>query len=115
MLMIALAFAATSQLDRCLDAGEAAQGVTSAMSACYVADYKRADAQLNLTYNATMKRLPAARRTTLRASQRAWIKTRDAACLLDERVGAGTIEMLNHPACLTKQTACRIGWLERFR
>lgn len=115
MLALALALAATTQLDRCLNQGEAARGVTPAMSACYVADYKRADAQLNATYNAAMKRIPVARRAALRASQRAWIKTRDAACPLDDRVGAGTIEILNHPACLTKQTARRTLWLPRFR
>ncbi|MEH3123515.1 MAG: hypothetical protein PGN16_16350 [Sphingomonas phyllosphaerae] len=49
MLMIALvlALAALDQLGRCLDTGEAARGVTSAMSACFVADYRRADARLN--------------------------------------------------------------------
>lgn len=43
MIALALALAASDQLDRCLNAGEAAQGVTSAMSACFVADYRRAD------------------------------------------------------------------------
>lgn len=64
MLVLVFALAASSPLDRCLDAGEAAKGVTSAMSACFVADYKRADAQLNATYSRTMRRLPAARRVT---------------------------------------------------
>lgn len=115
MLVLALALAAPSQLDRCLNAGEAAQGVTSAMSACFVADYKRADARLNATYSRTMKRLPAARWVTLRMSQRAWIRERDTACPLDESDGAGTIERLNHPACLTKQTTRRINWLMHYR
>ncbi|USU04278.1 DUF1311 domain-containing protein [Sphingomonadaceae bacterium OTU29LAMAA1] len=115
MLVLVFALAASSPLDRCLNAGEAAKGVTSAMSACFVADYKRADAQLNATYTRTMRRLPAARRVTLRTSQRAWIRERDAACPLDDRDGAGTIETLNHPACLTKQTTRRIGWLMRYR
>jgi uncharacterized protein YecT (DUF1311 family) len=115
MLVLVFALAASSPLDRCLKAGEAAKGVTSAMSACFVADYKRADAQLNATYTRTMKRLPAARRVALRTSQRAWIRERDAACPLDDRYGAGTIGTLNHPACLTKQTTRRIGWLMRYR
>jgi uncharacterized protein YecT (DUF1311 family) len=81
------------------------------MAACYVADYKRADAQLNATYDAAIKRVPVARRAALRA----WIRTRDAACPIDDRVGAGTIETLNHSAWLTKQTTRRTSWLTRFR
>ncbi|MBB4155566.1 uncharacterized protein YecT (DUF1311 family) [Sphingomonas jinjuensis] len=115
MLALALVLAATTQLDRCLNEGEAARGVTPAMSACYVADYQRADAQLNATYSAAMKRIPVARRAVLRASQRAWIRKRDAACPIDDRSGVGTIETLNHPACLTKQTTRRTSWLTRFR
>jgi uncharacterized protein YecT (DUF1311 family) len=62
-----------------------------------------------------MKRLPSARRAALRMSQRAWIKQRDAACPLDQGDGVGTIERLNHPACLTKQTDRRTAWLARYR
>jgi uncharacterized protein YecT (DUF1311 family) len=48
-------------------------------------------------------------------SQRAWIKQRDAACPLDQGDDVGTIERLNHPACLTKQTDRRTAWLARHR
>ena len=115
MPALALVLAATTQLDRCLNEGEAGSGVTSAMSACYVADYQRTDGQLNAAYNAAMKRIPVARRAVLRASQRAWIIKRDAACPINDRPGVGTIEALNHPACLTKQTTRRTSWLARFR
>lgn len=115
ILALALTLAGSSDLDRCLNTGEAAQGITPAMAACFGADYKRADGRLNRTYAATMKRLPSARRTALRMSQRAWIKQRDAACPLDQGDGVGTIERLNHPACLTKQTDRRTAWIARYR
>ncbi|MCU6454083.1 lysozyme inhibitor LprI family protein [Sphingomonas sp. A2-49] len=115
MLAFALALAISGPLDRCLDTGEAARGVTSAMSACFVADYRRADDRLNATYRTTMNRLPAPRRAALRQSQRAWIGTRDAACPLQQGDGVGTIEMSNHPACLAKRTRQRIVWLTHFR
>lgn len=115
MLVLILALAASSPLDRCLATGDAARGVTPAMAACYGADYRRADAQLNAAYRTAMARLPAARRTTLRGSQRAWIGRRDAACPLDDAPGAGTIERLNHPACLAKETRRRTTWLARYR
>lgn len=115
MLTFALALASSTQLDRCLNSGEAARGVTPAMAACYGEDYKRADAVLNATYHSVLNRLPPSRQVALRASQRAWIITRDKACPLDEDPGAGTIERLNHPACLTKQTTQRTAWLRRYR
>lgn len=114
-LALALALSTSPALDRCLNTGEAAQGVTPAMAACFGADYRRADARLNTTYAATMKRLSVARRAALRSSQRAWIKQRDRACPLQTGDGVGTIERLNHPACLTKQTDRRTAWLARYR
>ncbi|MEH3160316.1 MAG: lysozyme inhibitor LprI family protein [Sphingomonas taxi] len=81
------------------------------MSACLVADYRRADARLNDVYRSTLKRLAAGRKAALRKSQRAWLIQRDRACPLDTSEGAGTIEMSNHPACVAKQTRRRITWL----
>ncbi|WP_052075456.1 lysozyme inhibitor LprI family protein [Sphingomonas taxi] len=115
MLLLAFALVASGELDRCLNTGEAARGVTTDMAACFVADFERADATLNVTYAKTMKRLPASRQAALRASQRAWIAQRDRACPLDNSPGAGTIERLNHPGCLARQTRRRITWLSRYR
>ncbi|USI72193.1 lysozyme inhibitor LprI family protein [Sphingomonas morindae] len=121
MLMLALALAAAAApkpatpLDQCLGSGAAAQGVTLAMAACFGADYRRADATLNATYRAVMRRLPPARQAMLRAAQRDWIGRRDAACPLSTAPGAGTIEQLNRPACLAKQTRARTAWLRRYR
>ncbi|MGP7796699.1 lysozyme inhibitor LprI family protein [Sphingomonas sp. CLY1604] len=115
MIALALMVAAPTALDRCLGSGAAAQGVTSAMSACFVADYRRADDRLNDVYRSTMKRLPPLRRSALRASQRAWLGQRDHACPLDTGNGVGTIETMNHPACLTAQTKRRTTWLTRLR
>ncbi|MBW6526459.1 DUF1311 domain-containing protein [Sphingomonas sp. RHCKR7] len=113
MLLLALTLAGSTPLDRCLNSGEAAAGVTPAMAACFVADYQRADAQLNEVYRATMKRLPRSRQAALRTSQRAWIAERDRACPIDDTPGTGTIETLNHPGCLTKVTERRTAWLRR--
>ncbi|WP_203311065.1 lysozyme inhibitor LprI family protein [Sphingomonas beigongshangi] len=115
MFILALALAGVSTLDRCLASGDAARGVTDAMAACYDADYRRADAELNATYRTTMRRLTPSRQAVLRAAQRQWIARRDAACPLDLSPGAGTIVRLDHPACLSKQTVTRIAWLRRYR
>ncbi|MBY9063627.1 lysozyme inhibitor LprI family protein [Sphingomonas yunnanensis] len=115
MLLFAVMLAGSTPLDRCLNSGEAAAGVTSAMSACFVADYKRADAQLNLAYRATMRRLSRSRQAALRTSQRAWIAERDRACPIDDAPGAGTVETLNHPGCLTEESERRTAWLRGYR
>jgi uncharacterized protein YecT (DUF1311 family) len=114
MLIFALTLAVSTPLDRCLNSGDAAMGVTPAMAACFVADYKRADARLNEVYRATMKRLPRSRQVVLRASQRTWIVQRDRACPINDAPGAGTIETLNHPGCLSKESERRTAWLENF-
>ncbi len=50
ILALALTLAGSPDLDRCLNTGEAAQGITPAMAACFGADHKRADGRLNRTY-----------------------------------------------------------------
>lgn len=115
MLLFSLALAALSPLDTCLNSGEALQGITSAMAACYGDDYKRADLTLNKEYRSLLERLSVSRQAALRTSQRAWIIARDKVCPLDEEPGAGTIEQLNHPACLAEQTKRRITWLRGYR
>ena len=45
---------------------------------CLLADLARADAELNGAYRERMAALPPARRTALRAAQRAWLRRYDA-------------------------------------
>jgi uncharacterized protein YecT (DUF1311 family) len=115
MLTALLLLAATPDLDRCLNSGEAAQGVTPAMAACYGAELKRADGRLNRAYGAAMARSSRAKKATLRTSERAWIKRRDATCNRELGPDKGTIQRLNYPSCLIKQTDARTAWLRRWR
>ena len=113
MLLLAFALAASPALDRCLNSGEAARGVTPAMAACFADDYKRADGELNRAYGAAMQRLSKRRKATLRTSQRAWIKRRDATCAAKLGPDKGTIQQLNYPNCLAKETRARTAWIKR--
>lgn len=113
MLLLALALAASPALNRCLNTGEAAQGVTPAMAQCYADDYKRADGELNRAYGAARQRLSTARKAELRTSQRAWIKRRDATCGKKLGPDKGTIQRLTYPQCLAEQTRLRTAWLKR--
>lgn len=113
MLLLALTLAATPALDRCLNSGEAAQGVTPAMAACFADDYKVADGELNRAYGAAMQRLSTRKKAALRTSQRAWIKRRDAVCARVTGPDKGTMQRLEYPQCLAKETRTRTAWLKR--
>lgn len=115
MILLALALAASPQLDRCLDSGAAARGNNQAMAACFAADHKRADDRLNRAYRAALRRLPASRRAALRTSERAWIRQRDATCARTLGPDKGLIQRVNYPACLTRETDRRTAWLARQR
>ena len=99
-----------SELDACLDSGEAAQGVTTAMAACLGAEYERQDARLNRAYQAAMARQDEAQKGQLRQAQRAWIRYRDESCR--EGATGGTIDRLNGPSCMIERTKQRAGELE---
>lgn len=72
--------------NKCLNSGQAAEGVTSAMVECNVAETRIQDGRLNQAYKMVMTRLPANRKDQLRLSERNWIKARDAGCILDETI-----------------------------
>ena len=99
--------------DQCIDA---AAGVMPEMVQCTMAEYDIQDAKLNQAYRMVMTRSPGARRTALRASQRGWIRTRDAACqrVYDE-AGGGQASDSEQPSCLLHRTIERTMWLERYR
>ena len=65
---------------RCLETGDAAQGVYPAMMDCIHAEIGRRDAVLNATYQALRRRLPPERMRALQIEERAWIKSRDDGC-----------------------------------
>ena len=115
MILALLLATASPELDRCLNSGEAERGVTLAMADCLQAELRRADGRLNRAYGATMQRLPARRKVTLRTAQRAWLKRRDATCDKVTGPDKGTIQQLDYPSCLIDQTDKRTVWLRRYR
>lgn len=115
MLSFLLLLAATPKLDRCLNSGEAANGVTLAMADCFAAEQRRADGALNRAYGAAMARSSPTRKSSLRASERKWIRDRDAACRRVLGPDRGTIQQVNYPACLARQTRLRTTWLRGWR
>ena len=106
---------ASQDLERCLNEGDAAQGVTSAMMECLGSEYDRQDARLNQAYKMVMARLTAPQKESLRASQRLWIKRRDVNCHRKSKVEAGgSMEHMIHTQCLVDETIERTVWLEKY-
>jgi uncharacterized protein YecT (DUF1311 family) len=64
--------------ERCMNTGDAANGVMPAMLDCGKQELARQDKQLNQHYQALIKTLSPAQVSELRKGQRAWITFRDA-------------------------------------
>jgi uncharacterized protein YecT (DUF1311 family) len=102
----------SAQYVRCLNAGDAAKGVTPAMVGCINQEYGRQDTRLNAAYQAAMTRLSPKSQEALRGEQRAWIKRRDSGC--EENLSGGTIDMIERAECHLSMTAVRAVELERL-
>jgi uncharacterized protein YecT (DUF1311 family) len=89
----------------------------AAMNAEARADFKRADAELNKTYEAVLKKLPDDEgKQKLKQSQRAWLAFRDAeaAFAADEARGGSMAPTLRY-ATMTELTQQRIKQLKSHR
>ncbi|RQW38953.1 lysozyme inhibitor LprI family protein [Novosphingobium sp. LASN5T] len=103
--------------NRCMDTGDAAQGITSGMIACTEAERHFQDGKLNQAYKMVISRLPASRQDDLRRSERNWIKARDSICakeLTGEFVG-GSMSHVTWLGCLMDETIKRTMALEQYR
>ena len=91
-------------------------GVHLLMQICAQYSYLEADAKLNKTYNALMKRLAnVPDREDLRNSQRAWIPFRDAQCRLDTSAWrVGSFSLTATAICLKAQTEARESTLASY-
>jgi uncharacterized protein YecT (DUF1311 family) len=94
-----------------MSTGDAANGVTVAMSDCISAEIDVQDAKLNSAYQQTMRELEEGQRAKLRDAQRAWIKFRDSKCASESQSG-GTMDILNGGSCVLDATARRTIELE---
>jgi uncharacterized protein YecT (DUF1311 family) len=83
---------------------------------CLELEDERQEGRLNQAYRIVMAQLPAARKSALLTSERAWVKSRKGECDAAERemeggTGAGPALLL----CLSVRAAERTNWVERFR
>lgn len=97
---------------RCLNSGDAAKGVTVAMATCTNLEWRKQDDRLNAAYKAAMANRSAKQKTSLRNTQRAWIRNRDAECA--KNLTGGTIDMIERASCHLSLTTIRAVELERM-
>ncbi len=102
MLFAGLACAGTAR-------GQCEDKVSTAdMTQCYDAELKKADAELNRTYQEALGKLKGDNVTRLRTAQRAWVAYRDAQCQAAYKMfEGGTIAPLAFTQCKTKLTQSR--------
>ena len=106
----------SASFNRCMATGDAAQGITSGMIECTEAERHFQDGKLNQAYKMVMSRLPMNRQDGLRASERNWIKVRDAVCEKQRREdGGGSMSHVTWLGCLTDETIKRTMVIEQYR
>ena len=107
----------SSTYTRCMNTGDAGQGITSGMIACTETERNFQDGKLNQAYKMVISRLPAIRQDELRRSERNWIKTRDAICAkeLTGEFSGGSMSRVTWLGCLVDETIKRTITLEHYR
>lgn len=85
------------------------------MTQCAAMAYARADSALNQTYQQVLQGIEPARKETLRAAQRAWIRMRDADCELENaEFEGGSIHPMLFALCQAHATRLRTGQLRQL-
>jgi uncharacterized protein YecT (DUF1311 family) len=101
----AVAAERTRELAACLSAGDAAEGVSTAMADCFGTELRLQDDRLNAAYRKAMDSLNSTDRARLRMEERTWIRDRDAECAASAT--GGTIDRVGIPSCLLDETIRR--------
>jgi uncharacterized protein YecT (DUF1311 family) len=89
----------------CINA--ATPGADAAMADCYEIEGAIWDQLLNENYKALLGTLDDQQTAQARAMQRAWIADRDATCRFYDDKIQGSMSIMMHAACVTRETAWR--------
>jgi uncharacterized protein YecT (DUF1311 family) len=103
----------SANYNRCMNSGEAAQGVTNALAQCLSDELTLQDVRLNTAYKAVMADLEPERQSSLRGAQRQWIKDRDSKCEAENQSG-GTMDRLGRLSCHLDSTITRTEELQKM-
>jgi uncharacterized protein YecT (DUF1311 family) len=91
-------------------------GAMSEAEQCIELEMERQEGRLNEAYRLVISRLPPSRQAALRASERVWVKARQAECdRIYREMEGGTGDGLALDTCLAVRAVERTAWIERFR
>lgn len=108
-------FADSPALEKCMDSGEAAHGVTAAMRECLFQETHRQDVKLNATYRSAMAQLNATQRRQLRSSERRWLAGLRGYCEKSAYADVdGTMALILYDGCILASKQARGVWLVRY-
>ena len=108
ILSSARAAAETPDFQRCMDAVDLGAFKMTQWTACYEAELKRQDRELNATYQKIQKAASPDLKQALTKGQRAWIAYRDSWCSYEELTPVAPGGSVNKAACLVDLTKTQI-------
>ncbi len=112
MLSPARAAAESPDFQKCMDAVDLGAFKMTQWTACYEAELKRQDRELNATYQKIQKAAAPDLKQALTKGQRAWIAYRDAWCSYEELTPVAPGGSVNKAACLLDLTKTQIDRLK---
>jgi len=118
-LLQSIALAATMLAAGAAHADCGTDSSDEAVKSCLAQDLRDSDKRINATYKLLMSSLDEAGKLSLRDEQRAWLKTRDKACLLNtkesdrEKWLAGILADQPMTVCVVRYTFARVAELDQ--
>jgi uncharacterized protein YecT (DUF1311 family) len=106
--------AVTSRYTQHFHACTSGRSATSVLVPCFEQEFTRQDMLLNRAWLTAMRRVPAARRSALRAAERQWIVARDPFCKRFVGGLRGSLVSVAYLDCRIELTVRRTLWLERL-
>jgi len=100
------------EFEKCMDAVDLGAFKNTQWTACYEAEWKRQDKQLNAVYQKIQKTASPELKQALLKGQRAWVAYRDAWCSYEELTPVAPGGYVNKAACLVDTTATQINRLK---
>lgn len=98
----------------CMNSGDAAQGITSALVDCLDAERRLQFEQLDMVYSNLLNEKEPEERPAIVEAQRLWAAFRDSKCASENQTG-GTQDAIGRASCLLEAARIRIGDLQRMR
>lgn len=103
----------SAEYGQCMASGDAARGTTMGILDCMGQENARQDVRLNQAYKLAMQPSSEVSQTTLRQSERLWLKDREATCTADASpFEGGTQQRISYAQCLMDETIKRTSWLQ---